>query len=147
MSRTVSHERSGVCVKRNPIRRRKRRAFVALDAFIGACIIALTALLYFAAWRQLDYAVACSDAIREARLSCESELARLRAIGVALPPLTGEPQIATSTQKGTTITTTLTAATGPWTGMVRADVVATRPTADRPVSVQLSAFLIAEELQ
>lgn len=124
--------------------RRKRRGFIAIDAFIGAFLLGMAALLYFAVWRNLDYAVAYSDALREARLSCETELARLRAEGVRLSAGM-EPIVSTRGDGAGTITTTLSAGTGPWSGMVLANVAATRPIADRAVAVHLVAFLIVEE--
>ncbi|MFN0136321.1 MAG: hypothetical protein ACKVS9_09430 [Phycisphaerae bacterium] len=122
---------------------RKSRAFLSFDMVIAAMILAATAAVYLTIARQLDYAVAYSDAMRIARLACESQLARLRADGAAAPDENAPPIV--QVRDGTTLEWRTTAGDGQWTNMVRVDVRATRPISDRKVEVRLSAYLPLEE--
>ncbi len=119
----------------------RRRGLIYLEIFAASALLLLLAALFAATVLQYAGVRRETDARRELLLAANAELDRMRAGLLPLPAGTTEPPPAT--QPGETIiTASATPGTGPWQGLTRVQVIATRlMKANRTLRVELVGYV------
>jgi hypothetical protein len=124
---------------------RNRRSFLTLDVIAAVGLTLLLLVVFTAAYWQFANVRHERDAREALRLAAEAELLRLRAAGPDALNAAPQSQPAQPSAGGIALRTIVEPAEGPWTGMTRVTVIASKLVSARWVPFELSACLPSPE--